>query len=127
MWEVQEMDGRIDASGRSLVAIQIGAMTAETDDVEVEAWIDTGFTGALVLPDSLIQQLGLERSGILRAELGDGSTTLLETFACRVEWFGLERSVQAAGNLGRFPLLGVELLDGHRFTADYSAGTVEIV
>ncbi len=43
------MNGHVDSAGRALVRIRLtSAATATT--IEIEAWIDTGFTGELVLP-----------------------------------------------------------------------------
>jgi predicted aspartyl protease len=43
------MIGRVDNSGRALLGIDVGAESASAMS-SVEAWIDTGFTGDLVLP-----------------------------------------------------------------------------
>ena len=45
---------------------------------EVEAIIDSGFTGALTLPPALITTLGLRWRSVDRATLADGSTCVFQ-------------------------------------------------
>lgn len=52
------MNGHVDSAGRALVRIGLMSAAAATT-MEVEAWIDTGFTGELVLPQDQIVALGL--------------------------------------------------------------------
>ena len=54
------MIGRVDPGGRALleVTLRSGAVTQT-----VEVWIDTGFTGDLVLPQSVIDDWQLTQSG----------------------------------------------------------------
>ena len=101
-------------------------MDARTMAMEVEAWIDTGFTGEFVLPQDQIAALGLPHSAVVMAELGDGSTTMLEVYSCLIEWFGRVQQVEAIANTGTSPLLGVGLLQSHRLTIDCAAHTVTL-
>jgi predicted aspartyl protease len=50
------MRGVVDDSGRAILPIEILCPKYPTG-VQVDAWIDTGFTGDLVLPQSLIDDL----------------------------------------------------------------------
>ena len=115
----------MDNDGRALVRLRLtSAMTATT--MEIEAWIDTGFTGELVLPQGQITALGLPHSAVVTAELGDGSATMLAVYSCLIEWFGRVHQIEVIANTGTSPLLGVGLLQGHRLTIDYAAHTVTI-
>ena len=81
------MNGHVDSADRALVRLRLtSGATAATMDVE--AWIDTGFTGELVLPQDQIAALGLPHPAVVTAELGDGSATMLEVYSCLIEWFG---------------------------------------
>lgn len=52
------MNGQVDKYGRAFVTVSIRPSdVAATHDVE--AWIDTGFNGDLVLPQQLIDDLEL--------------------------------------------------------------------
>ena len=52
------MKGIVDESGRAILPVEI-LCTKHPTGVQVNVWIDTGFTGDLVLPDSLIEDLEL--------------------------------------------------------------------
>lgn len=56
------MKGFVDDSGRAILPIQT-LCTNHPDGVQVNAWIDTGFTGDFVLPSSVIEYLELEATG----------------------------------------------------------------
>ncbi len=43
------MNGRVDEFGRALMAVSVRPPDVD-ESQEVEAWIDTGFNGDLVLP-----------------------------------------------------------------------------
>jgi clan AA aspartic protease len=79
------------------------------DTHTIEAWVDTGFTGDLVVPRSIIESLGLNPSGAIDGVLADGTQTLLETYHCEIEWFGRARSLEVIANSGEMSLLGVGL------------------
>jgi clan AA aspartic protease len=112
------MNGFIDASGRALLRIEV-----QSDSVSVahalEVWIDTGFTGDLVLPRPTIEQMALRRSGSVDAVLADGSRTELNTYSCFVHWFGSPRQLEVIANDGEAPLLGVGMLLGLELRATY--------
>ncbi|MGE0607812.1 MAG: hypothetical protein AB7O62_12030 [Pirellulales bacterium] len=110
------MIGKVDQSGRSLLSIVV--RTAE-GSAPLDVWVDTGFTGELVLPRPLIDQLRLVKSGSVDAILADGSQIELSTFTCVIEWFGGERQLEVIANEGDFPLLGVGLLLGKELRVDY--------
>jgi clan AA aspartic protease len=119
------MHGHVDSAGRALVRIGLTSVATATT-LEVEAWIDTGFTGELVLPQDQIVALGLPHSAVVTAELGDGSATVLEVYSCLIEWFGHVQQIEVIANTGTSPLLGVGVLHGHRLTIDYAACTLTI-
>ena len=60
------MNGLVDLQGRALLTVEI--RTAQDATVlPLEAWIDTGFTGELVMPRSQIQGLNLKRGLMVNA------------------------------------------------------------
>lgn len=117
--------GRVDEFGRALVELPVQS-TSESQAENVHVWIDTGFTGELVLPQRLVEQLGLEKSGDVDASLADGSQNLLETYSSYINWFGTKRPIEVVASQAPFPLLGVGLLLGRRLIVDYSTLTVSI-
>lgn len=112
------MNGFIDENGRALLSVELQPNPA-SDVVAIEVWVDTGFTGDLVLPQNAIASLGLARSGSVDAILADGSQIELDTYTCFVNWFGEERRLEVVANEGDYPLLGVGLLFGLELRVNY--------
>lgn len=119
------MKGVVDDAGRAIVALRVRPV-AEAGATELTVWIDTAFTGELVIPRATIETLGLQQSAAVMAGLADGTQVVLETFTCIVEWFGHERKVEVVENEGQFPLLGVGLLQNLKLEIDYRLRTVSI-
>ena len=118
------MRGSIDENGRALLTVRIGP-DSESRPVAIEVWVDTGFTGDLVLPETTIDALALPQSGSVDAILADGSQIEAKTYTCLVNWFGEERRLEVIANDGDYPLLGVGLLLGLELRANYH--TMELV
>jgi len=119
------MNGQVDSNGRALVAVSVrSSSTMPAHDIE--AWIDTGFNGELVLPREQIDEFALQHSGTVKAILADGSEVALKTYACLIDWFGEERSLEVVANDGEQPLLGVGLLVGHDLHISYRSGDLTI-
>ncbi len=119
------MNGHVDNDGRALVTVSV----RPSDDAashEVEAWIDTGFNGDLVLPQQQIDDLRLPPSGTVKAILADGSEIALKRYACLIDWFGEKRDLEVVANDGEFPLLGVGLLADHDLHISYRTGKITI-
>jgi len=112
------MRGLVDNAGRALIKVEL-RKSIELDPTPIDVWIDTGFTGDLVIPATLIEQLALEPSGSVDAILADGSQIALSTYSCSVEWFGKTKSLEIIANDGQCPLLGVGLLLGLELRVDY--------
>ncbi len=93
-------------------------LVGETEDIAVQAILDTGFTGMVVLPRAL-QPLGqFVPSGIERYELADGTVVSEELFTVTVR-LG-QRSIPVVASLtdSKFGLIGMALIDGKRATFD---------
>ena len=86
----------------------------------VDFTVDTGFTGVLALPPSIIQELGLTWHGERTVYLAHGQRTL-SIYGALVSWLGQLRAVpvhQVDGD----PLAGNALLTGCRLTVDFRNG-----
>ena len=103
------MNGYVDDAGRALLDLEVRASASSAASL-LTVWIDTAFTGELVVSRKLIESLALPQSAAVMAGLADGSQVVLETFTCVLDWFGTTRSVEVIANDGQFPLLGVGLL-----------------
>src|ERR1043166_1417624 len=120
------MIGAVDESGRALLTIRIeNPATAAVGSLD--AWIDTGVTGELVLTLDRIESLGLPLGPKVRAGLADGSEVELDTFTCRVDWFGAWKEIEVVATQGRYPLLGIGLLLDHELQISYRSKTLSVV
>lgn len=88
---------------------------------QVEAIIDTGFTGWLSLPPSLVSRLKLPFRRRGRALLADGSETVFDTYEAEISWNGQLRRV-AVDEVNTDPLLGMSLLYNHELRVEVVTG-----
>jgi len=77
----------------------------------IEFILDTGFSGSLTLPASLIAALGLPFRSRGSAVIADGSEIEFDIFAATVIWDGTPRGVLVEAAETE-PLLGMSLLYG---------------
>lgn len=93
---------------------------------EVECLVDTGFVGgALVLPQTIVDELGLPIVGH-EADLGmvGGETTSADIALAQIEWLGEVRFVDVL--VKDDILIGTQLLDDMQLIVDYGARTLTI-
>jgi clan AA aspartic protease len=79
---------------------------------EVEAVIDSGYTGALTLPPALIATLDLRWRSVERATLADGSICVFQVYVGQLVWDGRVRTI-LVDEADVDPLVGMRLLRGH--------------
>jgi clan AA aspartic protease len=79
----------------------------------VKAVIDTGFTGNLTLPKTILDELGFTLSGVQEVFLGDGSLRYFEVYEGRVIWHGQMRQVEINAAETN-SLIGMGLLEGYK-------------
>ena len=78
---------------------------------EIEAVVDTGYSGFLTVTPALVAELGLDYRGRSRATLADGSEVSFEVYEVTVLWDGRSRHIR--GDVAdTAPLVGMSLLDG---------------
>jgi clan AA aspartic protease len=119
------ISGSVDDYGRALIKLAVrNPLTGVA--AERDAWIDTAFTGELLLPEELVAALSLSRIGSVDAGLSDGSHRLLIAYRCEVDWFGTAKVVDAVASPNRMVLLGVQLLENHELTINYPRRTVTV-
>lgn len=108
------MTGRVTANREMVIELEV-AGSNQTNGT-VEAVLDTGFNGYLILPSDLVNRFKLQLAGNRRVTLGDGNTVVLDGYLANVTWHDQEREIlvlQAEGG----PLIGMSLLYGNRVTA----------
>lgn len=79
--------------------------------LEIEAVVDTGFTGWLTLPPDVIAALSLRWHSFGRGTLADGSETTFDIYEGNVKWDGRLRRIRVY-SFDADPLLGMALLRG---------------
>ena len=87
----------------------------------VEAVVDTGFTGALSLPDPVAHELGLGSVRVERVTLADGRSIRASVHAARILWHGHPLDVRVQ-TLGSHPVIGTALLANCRLSIDWWDG-----
>ncbi|MGI8980930.1 MAG: hypothetical protein ACR2FY_17015 [Pirellulaceae bacterium] len=103
------ISGKVNLQREAVISVSF--LDAGGAEQPVEAVLDTGFTGELTLPASLIEGLGLEFDGSRYAVLGDGSEILLDNYLGQIMWHGRPRRIAILESEGG-PLVGMELLEG---------------
>ncbi len=119
------MTGYVDGQDRALLVISLCPAERATP-TDIPVWVDTAFTGDLVLPRSQIAALGLPVGVAIPAILADGSRIEADTFTAHIDWFGKWQSLEVIANDGGIPLLGMSMLRGRKLTIDYAAKTLTL-
>ena len=115
--------GTVSAQGDPLVELLVAGPGGQA---VVRCVVDTGFTGALLLPAPVVGRLQLPRVRSTRALMADGTSVVLNGYRAEVEWLGRRRRVQAFASPSPEALIGYGMLSAHRLTVDYPARTVDI-
>ena len=119
------MQGTVDAFDRPLATVELRAPGGPLFH-PVSAWIDTGFTGHLVLPRDVVSLLGLPRIGRLRAKLADGREHSLDTFSAEANWLAAVNAVEVIQTTGDSALLGLCMLRGTHLQIDFASRELTI-
>ena len=93
----------------------------------VDAVIDTGFSGFLIIPGDFVPRLGLAYYGPVIGVQADGRSQTAPGWVAEVEWLtGPVRCVAAETGLREW-VIGTGLLDGHLLEIDFGpAKRVEV-
>ena len=79
---------------------------------EIEAVVDSGYTGWLTLPPTVIAALNLRWQSFGRGILADGSVSTFDVYQAKVMWDGRLRRV-FVDEFDAAPLVGMALLRGY--------------
>ncbi len=113
------INGVVNANREAV--IRLVALGGSGQQQEIDAIIDTGFTGFLTLPATLI--VALELSWLCRQPgvLADGSVSLFDVYVGTMMWDGRPRTVEVE-TAETEPLVGMSLLDNHSLQIDVRTG-----
>ena len=116
--------GRVNVYGEATIRLPVRG--ADRREHEIEAILDTGFTGSLTLPSTEIAlfQLPWRTRGLV--VLGNGAEDACDIYAATVIWDGAPRRilVEAAATT---PLVGMALLNGYHLHLEVVAGGSVII
>ena len=116
--------GHVNSDREAIVSLVVQGSQGRTR--QVEAVVDTGFTGLLTLPPEIIAELDLPLRAQGRAVLGDGREITFDMFKAHVIWDGRTHriDVDAADTV---PLVGMGLLENQELCIQVVlGGTVSI-
>ena len=104
------IEGTVNAHLEAVVTLPLLGPSGQAR--EVDAVVDTGFNGYLVLPPTLVADLGLPVVGDGEAVLADGSEAAFDVYGVTMLWDGQLRYVET-GAVGVNPLMGRAMLENH--------------
>ena len=113
------IEGAVNADREAVVTLAVHGPSGRTR--EIEAVVDTGYSGSLTVTPALVMELGLDYRSRGRAILADGSDVSFDVYDVTVLWDG--QSTHIRGDMAdTAPLVGMSLLDGHRLCVDVEDG-----
>ena len=113
------IEGVVNAAYEQVIALAIHGPSGQA--VEIEAVIDTGFTGFLTVTPALAAKLGLVLEGVSRGTLADGSQVIFDVYEVAVLWDDQPKYV-LAGAVDTTPLVGMRMLDRHNLNIEVESG-----
>jgi clan AA aspartic protease len=113
------MFGVINNNCEAIIKVAVGRI--DSPKTAIDAVIDTGFTGFLSLPHSVITDLDLPWHYRDIGTLGDGSEVVFEIYKASVIWDGLNQVVDVAAS-DSDPLVGMSLIYGFKLQIEAVEG-----
>ena len=111
--------GVVNAGYEAVITLSVQGPEGQAQ--EVDAVVDTGFTGFLTLPPALVTELALPFETTGHATLADGSEVSFDTYRVTVLWEGQPRYVLADA-ADTTPLVGMLFLDMHNLSIQVRNG-----
>ena len=109
------IEGTVNENLEVTIRLNLHSVSGEAQDIE--AIVDTGFTGHLTLPIELIERLALSWLSRGHALLADGSLHVFDVYICTLTWNGQARTVEV-DEAETDPLVGMRLLRDHNLSVD---------
>jgi clan AA aspartic protease len=113
-------------SGRVSAVLEAHILLPVGEGNSIRCLIDTGFSGALVLPKEFVAKLEAIDVGRELFNVVGGNQMEADLVLVDVEWLGAKRLLRATVSKGDDALIGTELLEGTVLTIDYIAATVTV-
>ena len=113
------IEGVVNDAYEAVVALSLQGPAGQVQDIE--AVIDTGYSGFLTLPTALVTELGLPFAYVGRAFLANDDEVSFDVHDVTVLWEGQPRPIKADAT-GSTPLVGMLLLDRHDLNIEVESG-----
>ncbi len=104
------IEGAVNTAHEAVVTLSLQGPEGQARDIE--AVIDTGYTGVLTLPSTVVSDLGLPFSHIGWAFLANDDVVSFDVHDAIILWDGQPKHIKADA-MGGTPLVGMLLLDGY--------------
>lgn len=114
------ISGSVNADREAIIHLRVGGPSGQQQH-EIEAIIDTGFTGFLTLPQTLVVALGLPWLCRQAGVLADGRVELFDVYVATVVWDGGPRTIEVEA-ADTDPLVGMRLLERYSLRIDVVSG-----
>ena len=113
------IQGEVNAAYEAVVTLPLQEPEGRTRDIE--AVVDTGYSGFLTLPTELVDELRLPFAYMGQALLANDSEVDFDVHYVTVLWDGEPRDIEADAT-GSTPLVGMLLLNGHSLNIEVERG-----
>ena len=113
------IEGVVNAAHEAVVALHLQGPEGRTRDIE--AVVDTGYSGFLTLPTSLVAQLELPFAYMGQALLANDDEISFNVHDVTVLWDGQPKHIKTDAT-GSTPLVGMSLLDAHSLYVEVADG-----
>ena len=113
------IQGVVNAAYEAIVTIPLQDREGRTRDLE--AVVDTGYSGFLTLPPGLVDDLGLPFAYMGQAFLANDAAVDFDVHYVTVLWDGQPKDIEADAT-GSTPLVGMLLLDRHNLNIEVERG-----
>ena len=113
------IEGVVNDAYEAVVALALQGPGGQVQDIE--AVIDTGYSGFLTLPAMLVTELELPFAYVGRAFLANDDEVIFDVHDVTVLWDSQPRPIKADAT-GSTPLVGMQLLDRHDLNIEVESG-----
>lgn len=113
------IEGVVNDALEAVVTLSLQGLAGQAQDIE--AVLDTGYSGFLTLPSTVVTELGLPFAYIGRALLANDDEVTFDVHDVTVLWDGRARLITADAT-GSTPLVGMLMLANHRLDMDVARG-----
>ena len=111
--------GAVNDAYEAVVSLSLQGSEGQAQNIE--AVIDTGYSGFLTLPTAMVTELGLPFAYVGRAFLANDDEVTFDVHYVTVMWDGQPRHIRVDAT-GSIPLVGMLLLDGHNLNIEVERG-----